>query len=110
MEYIPILEHIPQTTYGSSFQNESEEDLSNLEEIHFCDLQHMSFQRGLIDPPRESVPLTPTPILSVTQIFLIFQPPRSAAAKWHMSSNNVTVPTLLTTKYSISTASLCCQQ
>jgi len=46
MQYMPILEHIPHTASGYSFQKESEEDLTNLEQIHFRDLQHMSFQPG----------------------------------------------------------------
>ena len=46
MQYIPILEHIPLTTSRSSFQKEPEEYLTNLEQIHFRDLQHMSFQPG----------------------------------------------------------------
>jgi hypothetical protein len=53
MLYIPILKHISQTTSALSFRKESEEDLTNLEQIHFRALH----SRGVIDLPRASVPL-----------------------------------------------------
>jgi hypothetical protein len=46
MQYLPILERIPHNASEYSFQKESEEDLTNLEQIHFRDLQHMSFRPG----------------------------------------------------------------
>jgi hypothetical protein len=56
MHYIPILEHIPHTMSVQSFQKEPEEDLTNLEQIHFRDLQLLSFQ-GLFKPPPHPPPL-----------------------------------------------------